>query len=314
MNIIITGGLGHIGSRLLQDLPKILKINKILIIDNLITQRYFSLFDLKNAKFKFLNLDLSKKESINQILKIKTKYDCVIHLAAMTNAEYSLQNPMQYKNNNFNATKNIVSLCMKKNIPLFHASTTSVYGTQKNIIDENCSKKELKPQSPYAETKLKEEDFLLNLVDKKKLRCNIFRFGTVCGVSKGMRFHTAINKFCYQASLNIPLTIWKTALNQKRPYLDLMDLVNVLSYFIKNKIYQNKIYNVVTANLTVKDITNMILKSKKIKIDYVESKIMNQLSYEVKNTNLSNFDFKFKGNIDKSIKETLKLFANINNN
>ena len=314
MNIIITGGLGHIGSRLLHDLPKIIKIKNILIIDNFLTQRYSSLFNLKNSKFKFMNLDLSNKESLKKLFKIKTKFDCLIHLAAMTNAEYSLKNPIQYKKNNFKATENIVSFCIKKNIPLFHSSTTSVYGTQKSIIDENCLKNELKPQSPYAETKLKEEDLILNLADKKKLKCNIFRFGTVCGISKGMRFHTAINKFCYQASFNMPLTIWKTALYQKRPYLDLSDLVNLIAYFIKNKLYQDNIFNVVTANLTVNDIIKMINKIKKVQLNYVDSKIMNQLSYEVKNTNLSNYDFKFKGDINKSIKQTLKLFENIKNN
>ena len=44
----------------------------------------------------------------------------------------------------------------------------------------------------------------------------ILRFGTIYGVSSGMRFHTAVNKFCYQAAFNKPLTVWKTALNQKK--------------------------------------------------------------------------------------------------
>ena len=44
----------------------------------------------------------------------------------------------------------------------------------------------------------------------------------------------------------------------------------------------------------------------------VNSKIMNQLSYEVKNSNLDMLNFKFIGNIEKSIRETINLFKNIN--
>ena len=39
-----------------------------------------------------------------------------------------------------------------------------------------------------------------------------FRFGTIAGVSKGMRFHTAINKFCFNAALNEKILVYKTAL------------------------------------------------------------------------------------------------------
>ena len=63
---------------------------------------------------------------------------------------------------------------------------------------------ELKPQSPYATTKLKEEDLVQTLA-KHGLRAVVFRFGTIFGASTGMRYHTAINKFCWQAVMEQPL-------------------------------------------------------------------------------------------------------------
>ena len=75
---------------------------------------------------------------------------------------------------------------------LIHISSTSVYGKQVKIVKEDDDKL-LKPQSPYAEIKIIEEKLLKN---KNNLRYMSFRFGTIAGVSKGMRFHTAINKFC----------------------------------------------------------------------------------------------------------------------
>ena len=46
---------------------------------------------------------------------------------------------------------------------------------------------------------------------KNKLKYVTFRFGTISGTSSGMRFHTAVNKFCLNAALNEPITVYKTA-------------------------------------------------------------------------------------------------------
>ena len=62
--------------------------------------------------------------------------------------------------------KNIVNFCIKKKAKLIHLSSTSVYGEQKGIVDESCKK--LRPKSPYAERKIKEEDILKKNREKKK--------------------------------------------------------------------------------------------------------------------------------------------------
>ena len=72
MKILITGGLGHIGSYLLENINKFKSVKKIYIIDNLSTNRYFTLFNLfiKNKKVFFYNRDLSLKNSLNDFLKL----------------------------------------------------------------------------------------------------------------------------------------------------------------------------------------------------------------------------------------------------
>ena len=182
------------------------------------TQRYASIFNLpNNRKIKFIEGNIQKL-NLNIIIK---NIDYVVHLAAITNAQDSFKDEKNVSSNNYNCTKIIANLCLKYNKKLIFISSTSVYGTQKKIVDEFCSKKDLQPQSPYALTKLKEERYLTLL--SKKLRVIIFRFGTIYGTSTGMRFHTAVNKFCWQASMGQPITIWKSAINQLRPYLDLND-------------------------------------------------------------------------------------------
>ena len=140
-----------------------------------------------------------------------------------------------------------------------------------------------------------------------------FRFGTIAGVSKGMRFHTAINKFCFDASLNKKINIYRTALNQYRPYLSLKDAFKVFKFCIDKNISNNNIYNALSGNYTVKQIINFIKKYKKnVSIKLVKSEIMNQLSYHVDNKKLNNLGLKLNSPIESDIKKTLELFKNLN--
>ena len=140
-----------------------------------------------------------------------------------------------------------------------------------------------------------------------------FRFGTISGVSKGMRFHTAINKFCLNASLNKKIQIYKTAFNQYRPYLSLRDAFKVFKYCIDNNMFDNRTYNALSGNFTVKQIINMIKKYKRnIKLSFVKTEIMNQLSYHVDNTKLKKLGLNLNNSIEKDVKETLNLFKNLN--
>ena len=304
MNILITGALGHIGSSLLRYLPSKYKFENIYLVDNFVSNRYYSLFRLKKNNYEFYELDISKKFS-NKIFK---KIDLVIHLAAKTDAAQSSKFKKEFYNNNFNATKNIVELCNKKSSKLIFASSTSVYGPQTNVVDENCKNSDLNPQSPYAHVKLKEEKYI-----KRYLRNNylILRLGTIYGTSPGIRFHTAVNKFCFQAALNQPITVWKTAFNQVRPYLGVDDFNRSIIHILKNDLVSDNIFNIVSYNLSVRDIINKIkIYKKKLKISFVNHEIMNQLSYNVLNTKFKNTKFNFKSDLEKQIKNTIELFDN----
>ena len=139
-----------------------------------------------------------------------------------------------------------------------------------------------------------------------------FRFGTISGVSKGMRFHTAVNKFCLDASLNRNISVYKTALNQFRPYLSLQDAFKVFKFTIENDLFKNDIFNALSENCTVNDILNKIKKYKRdIKVKFVSSPIMNQLSYHVDKRKLNKEGLFLKNRIEIDIKETLKLLKNI---
>src|SRR5262249_21123127 len=146
--------------------------------------------------------------------------DVVVHLAAITNAEASFDRQTEVERVNLHGTERVARACIRAGAGLVFLSTTSVYGTQDGVVDETCPPEELRPQSAYAESKLRAERLIAELT-RDGLRAVTFRFGTIVGPSPGMRFHTAVNKFCWQAVVGEPLSVWRTALHQRRPYLDL---------------------------------------------------------------------------------------------
>ena len=306
MKILITGGLGHIGSYLLHNINKINLISKIYVIDNFSVNKLNSLSNIKHSKRITLI-----KENIEdyKVLKNFTKVNLIIHLASIVDAEASLKNPKLVKNHNLKVFKNILNYCIKNKSKLIHISSTSVYGEQSGYLNEDC--KSLKPQSPYAEEKVLEENLLKK--NKNKLNYVTLRFGTIAGFSSGMRFQTAVNKFCLNALLNKPLTIWKGAMYQTRPYLALSDAFKAISFFINKKIFNNEIYNILTGNFTVREILNIIKKYKKnIKIKLIQSKILNQVSYQISDKKIKSLGLLFsKKTLEHSIKETFVKFNTI---
>jgi len=305
MKIAVTGALGHIGSRLIRELPAVFPEAEILMIDNLSTQRYCSLFNLPaTGQYRFLEADVLTAD----LTSIFDGAAVVVHLAAITDAANSFQIKEEVDQVNFSGTERVAQACQQVGCPLIFPSTTSVYGSQAEEVDENCAAKDLKPQSPYADAKLKSERVLQKLGAEKELRFVICRFGTIFGTSIGMRFHTAVNKFCWQAVMGQPLTVWKTALHQNRPYLDLADAVKAINFIIQKNLYDGRVYNVVTTNSSVSNIVDIISKHvADISVHYVDTKIMNQLSYHVSNKRFRDLGFEFGADLEQGISQTIDL-------
>lgn len=303
--IVVTGALGHIGSRLIHHLPSIFPGVELLLLDNLSTQRYCSLFDLPaNGTYQFLEADVLTA-NLTSLFKDAT---AVVHLAAITDATTSFDKKDQVEEVNFLGTKKVAQACVSAQCPLIFPSTTSVYGTQDEVVDEDCPVTDLKPQSPYAESKLKAERLLQEMGDEAGLRFVICRLGTIFGTSIGMRFHTAINKFCWQAVMGLPITVWRTAWEQNRPYLELGDAVNALGFVIQRSLYDRSVYNVVTTNTSVRRIVETISTHiPDLTVQYVDTQIMNQLSYHVANNRFKDLGFVFKGNLEQGITDTISL-------
>jgi nucleoside-diphosphate-sugar epimerase len=310
-NILITGALGHIGSGFIHRLqPQ--DFHEVVLLDNLSTQRFCSLFNLPDGvRFHFIEGDILSAD----LGRLLPETDAVVHLAAITDAASSFEHKDRVEKVNLEGTQRVGQACAERGCPMVFISTTSVYGTQESVVDENCSLEELKPQSPYAESKLQGEEFLKCLGRTRGLKFIICRFGTIFGVSVGMRFHTAVNKFCWQAALGLPLTVWRTAMDHKTPYLDLGDAVEALRFILQRGLFDGRVYNVVTTNASVHEVVDAVrLCIPELSVNHVDSAIMNQLSYHVSSERFARAGFQFQGNLQQGIAETIRLLKGVAGN
>jgi UDP-glucose 4-epimerase len=307
MKIAITGALGHIGSRFIHSLTPG-QFDEVLLIDNMATQRYPSLFNLPaGVPYRFVEADIMTAD----LTKLFTGVDAVIHLAAITNAAGSFDNQAQVERVNADGTERVAQACIQTGTRLVFLSTTSVYGTAAAVVDENCSEDELKPQSPYAQSKIKSEKLLARLAAELPLKFVACRFGTIYGTSIGMRFHTAVNKFVWQACMGEPITVWRTAMNQKRPYLELGDAVRALRFILEQDLFDGQVYNVLTDNCTVGQIVDVIRRFvPDLEVKLVDAAIMNQLSYEVACEKFRAKGFTFQGSLAAEIERSIGLIRN----
>ncbi len=310
MKIVVTGAIGHIGSYLIRDLAVQFPGAEIVMIDNMMTQRFPSLFNLPTlGHYRFIEGDVTRID-LQPILK---DAQVLIHLAAITDAAGSFDKADLLEANNYQSTVKVAEACARSGTRLIALSSTSVYGTQNEVVAEDCSPDELQPQSPYAITKLKEEQLVTKLCLEDGLKAISCRFGTIFGASPGMRFHTAVNKFCWQAVMDQPITVWSTAYDQKRPYLDLFDAARAITFIIRKDLFDGRIYNVLTHNATVRQVVESIRGFEPdLQVSFVDSKIMNQLSYEVSCERFMGEGFAFAGDLRRGIGETIGLLRQAN--
>ena len=304
MKVVVTGALGYIGSRLIRDLASASPGCQIVLLDNLASERYASLYGLpESASYQFIEGDVLSAD----LSRVFSGADAVIHLAAITNgAGPDLIERM--RNVNLDGTERVARSCAADRVALLLPSTTSVYGVPYGIVSEDCPPEQLVPQSAYATWKLQSERLLESLGREQGLNFVILRMATIFGPSIGMRFHTAVNKFCWRAVTGQPIEVWRTAAHQFRPYLDLSDAVRAMLFLLRRRQFDRRTYNVLTLNATVAHVVEVLAQFvPELRVTYVDSPLMNDLSYCVDHQRLSGLGFEFSGSLERGIADTIEI-------
>ena len=152
-NILVTGGLGYIGSHTSVEL-----INNgydVTIVDSLINSEKFILERIEKItgeKIPFYEFDITDYKKTSECFT-ENNFDFVVHFAALKSVNESVKYPEKYMRNNVDSLKNILKFIESQNLSgIVFSSSCTVYGQPDNLpVNENSPFK--KPESPYAETK-----------------------------------------------------------------------------------------------------------------------------------------------------------------
>ena len=157
--ILITGGLGYIGSHTVVEL--IAQGKEVLIVDDLSNanlQVLEGLEKITGQTINFVQLDVKEASPLNELIKTHPQLEGVIHFAAAKAVGESALNPLKYYQNNVGGLLNLLQ-SIPTNIPFIFSSSCTVYGDADTLpIVENSPIK--RPKSPYGNTKKIGEEIL----------------------------------------------------------------------------------------------------------------------------------------------------------
>ena len=316
--IVVTGGLGFIGSNLIDLLIKngffVINIDKISYASN-----FYNTLDFKNSEnYKFLKLNINNR---NGLLKIFKKYRPIgiFNLAAETHVDRSIDSPEQFINSNILGTFNLLEAFKKfskknKKSKLIHISTDEVYGDiLKGRTKENYP---YSPSSPYAASKASSDHIVLSYIKTFGIKAVI----TNCSNNYGPKQHPEklIPKMIYNIINNKPLTVYGDGKNS-REWIYVKDhceaLIKVFKYGKIGETYNigsNKnLNNVEICKNLLKTAKKNIKIGKKVKIKFIKDRPGHDKRYALDSSKLiKKLKWKPKTNFLDGINTTFKWYLN----
>lgn len=286
MKILITGGCGYIGSKLIPNLLG--EGHKIINIDT----QWFGNYLPKNKNLKNYKMNLSE---INK-LKLK-KIDVVIHLASIANDPMAeLDKNLSWETSALNTFKLINFMKKIKAKRIIYASSGSVYGISKktNVTE----KTELKPISLYNKVKMITERVLMSY--NKDFEIFIVRPATVCGYSPRMRLDVTVNALTFSALKNRKIKVFGG--KQVRPNIHIDDMCSLYKFLLKIDKKYSGIYNAGFENKSILNIAKIVKKNIPSNIKIFKDK-SDPRSYRLDSSKLIKVGFKPKKTIENAIKE-----------
>jgi UDP-glucose 4-epimerase len=311
VNILVTGGAGYIGSRLLHTLASAAppRVGRIRVLDNMREEKFPSLMNLpEGVDYEFVLGDIRNQEDVQAALGDDT--DVVVHLAALCNATISFERRDATEEINYGGTANVVRAARRSaSVKRFiYASTTSVYGPTAGVVDEDSP---CLPASPYAEFKLKGEQDVLGLSTDTggRLRPTVLRLATVYGYSPGLRVHTVVNIFAFRAAVGAPLEVFGSG-NQLRPFVHVSDVSRAIAFCVADDRTGDGVFNVIGENASVNQILALLDRHfPRLLVVHTDKEILNQISYEVDGGKLRRLGFSTLHTLEDGIGEYARLYS-----
>lgn len=221
--VLITGGAGYIGSRLIRRLATDGRFPErtIRILDNLTRGTFTALGDLPgDGRFEFVEGDILDPASVSLALD---GVGTVIHLAALAKTPFSFDHPRWTEHVNHWGTANLLDRCLDAGVERFiFVSSASVYGASGRFTEST----DCQPVGPYSLSKFQAEHEVRS-AGERGLPWTILRLGTVYGDAPAVRFDAVPNRFAYLAAIGRPLTVHGDG-DQVRPVLHVADATEAI--------------------------------------------------------------------------------------
>ena len=250
--VLITGGAGYVGSRLI---PKLIKENfSVIVYDTFWYGRHVLPGD-KDETLKCVQGDIRDIQKLENLFEDVSD---VIHLACISNDPSFDLNPALGRSINLDAFEPLVKLAKINGVTRFiYASSSSVYGVK---LEENVTEDlTTNPLTDYSRFKVDCENILMEFI-ASDFTCTIIRPATICGFSPRQRFDLSVNILTNHAINNNKITVYGGS--QFRPNIHIEDMVDCYIALLNAdpKVINSKIYNIGTDNLTMDSIATEVQK------------------------------------------------------
>ena len=302
--IVITGGLGYIGTELCKLYSGLSWHHKITVIDNrFISER---VNQIRNWNMEFIQGDILDKQLINKFCK---DADVVHHLAGITavprtKSEASSIKDKEIKEVGEIGTKNILEVVNNK-CKIIFPSTHVVYEGINEVKKDIKEDEETKPLLSYSSSKA---------INEKQLKDSgknyvILRLGSVYGYSNdSMRIDIMPNLFSKIASQDGTLKLFAGG-RQIKSLVPLIDVARCFKYMEEQEGIKSEIFNLTKDTLTVKEVAEICKKhNPKIMLKETNDEVPN-LGFSLSNKKLLNTGFEFLYNLDQNIKEMIQKWS-----
>jgi len=278
--ILVTGGAGYIGSRLIRDLAAdpAFANDTIRILDNLQRETYNTLLDLpESGRYQFIEGDILDNAGMARALR---DVWAVVHMAAIVRTPLSFGPTGWIEQVNHWGTANLVEAAANAGVQYcVYTSSASVYGPVDAIKSQPFRESDIcRPVGLYAESKLKGERHVL----QDRMPATILRLSPVFGLAPAVRFDAVANRFAYLSSIHRALTVYGDG-QQVRPQLHVSDASSAIRFALTHSAeMMGGIYNVSAENVSVLEVVEAIRALKPdVEVRYTEQDVFTHLSYAV---------------------------------
>ena len=314
--IIVTGGLGFIGSNLVKLLIKknyfVINIDKVSYASNFYNTKDF----LRKKNYKFIKLDINNKYKLKKIFNTY-RPEAIFNLAAETHVDRSIDGPAEFIKSNIVGVFNLLEIFKEfskknKKTKLIHISTDEVYGdVLKGRSKENDP---YKPSSPYAASKASSDHLVYSYVRTYNLNAMI----TNCSNNYGPNQHPEklIPKLIYNIINNKSLPIYGSGKNS-REWIFVDDHCEALLKVFKNG-SKGEFYNIGSnININNLDIVKMLISiakkkiklGKNVKIKFVKDRPGHDIRYALDSKKIfRKLKWKSKINLKKGLENTFNWY------